>query len=147
MGDNVIDRERDIVRLIRSTWAALDSKDWTTYSEGFTEDGEFVIAGQSRKGHSEIAAGPARDLDKYDALQHFVMNELVHVDGRQAKGSWYAIAIHVPDRDAPGVHADVGLRYAFHAMCEGGRWRFLRVMVEPVWTAGAHFTIAERSKG
>jgi uncharacterized protein (TIGR02246 family) len=143
-GNGVLQAEHDIVRLIRDTWAAIDRKDWDTYADGFAEDGEFEIMGQRRKGRAEIVAGPARDLAKYDGLQHLVMNEIVDVDGDRAAGRWYAIAVHVPDDSDPGAHADVGLHYRFQARRDGDGWRFTEVTIQVVWTSGMGFGIEER---
>jgi uncharacterized protein (TIGR02246 family) len=148
MSDNdVLQAERTIVRLIRQTWAAIDRKDWDAYADGFAEDGEFEIMGQRRKGRAEIVAGPARDLAKYDGLQHLVMNEIVDVDGDRAAGRWYAVAVHVPDGSDPGVHADVGLHYRFQARREGDAWRFAEVTIQIIWTSGMSFGIEERPDG
>jgi uncharacterized protein (TIGR02246 family) len=141
VGNEVMQAERDIVRLIRNTWAAIDRKDWDAYANGFAEDGEFEIMGQRRRGREEIVAGPARDLAKYDGLQHLVMNELVDVDGDHATGSWYAIAVHVPDGFEIGVHADVGLRYSFQARRQEGDWRFTEAVIQVIWTSGMSFAI------
>jgi uncharacterized protein (TIGR02246 family) len=139
--------ERDIVRLIRDTWAAIDRKDWDAYADGFAVDGEFEIMGQRRKGRADIVAGPARDLAKYDGLQHLVMNEIVDVDGEQAAGGWYAIAVHVPHGSDPGTHADVGLHYRFQARRDDGDWRFSEVTIQVVWASGMSFGIEERPDG
>jgi uncharacterized protein (TIGR02246 family) len=144
---DVLQSERDIVRLIRETWAAIDRKDWDAYAAGFAEDGEFEIMGQRRKGREEIVAGPARDLAKYDGLQHFVMNEIVEVDGDRASGQWYAMAVHVPDAADPGTHADVGLRYRFKVRRDDGEWRFEEAVIDIVWTSGMSFGIEERPGG
>lgn len=139
--------ERDVVRLIRDTWAAIDRKDWDAYANAFTEDGEFEIMGQRRRGRAEIVAGPARDLARYDGLQHLVMNEIVDVDGDRASGSWYAIAVHVPDNASLGTHADVGLRYDFRAQRDDGDWRFTEAAIQIIWTSGMSFGIEHRPDG
>jgi hypothetical protein len=72
------------------------------------------------------------------------MNEIVDVDGDHASGSWYAIAVHVPDGSDPGSHADVGLRYSFRARRADSRWRFSEAVIEIVWTSGMSFGIEER---
>jgi uncharacterized protein (TIGR02246 family) len=141
---DLIEAERDIVRLIRDAWAAIDHKDWDGYANSFTEDGEFEIQGQRRHGREEIVAGPARDLAKFDRLQHLIMNELVNVDGDRATGSWYAIAVHVPDGDDPSAHADVGLHYRFQAHKGNDGWRLTEAVIEEVWTSGMTFAIAAR---
>ena len=135
--------EQAIRNLIVSAWAALDSKDWPTYAEAFASDGVFEIMGQRREGRDVIVAGPARDLAKYDALQHIVSNELIRVDGDMAEGQWYAIAVHVPSAADASEHADVGLHYRFRARREADGWRFTEVALEPKWTAGMRFGIDE----
>ena len=147
MGEDVMRAERDVVRLIRETWAAIDRKDWDAYANAFVEDGEFEIMGQRRKGRAEIVDGPARDLAKYDGLQHLVMNEIVEVDGDRASGSWYAIAVHVPDNASLDAHADVGLRYGFQARCDDGAWRFTEAAIQIIWTSGMSFGIEGRPEG
>ena len=144
MSEDALLAERDIVRLIRDAWAAIDRKDWETYANAFAEDGEFEIMGQRRKGRDEIVAGPARDLAKYDGLQHLVMNEIVDVDGDRASGSWYAIAVHVPDGANPGEHEEVGLLYSFLAQREDDGWRFSESFIQIIWTSGKSFGIEER---
>jgi uncharacterized protein (TIGR02246 family) len=130
------DDELAIHRLIVSGWAALDRQDWDTYAAAWAEDGEFRILGKHRRGRAEIAAGPAGDLVQYDAIQHVIANELVEVDGDEASGQWYAIAIHVPDAAQHSEHADAGLRYTFRARRIAEGWRFTDVRLELVWTAG-----------
>jgi uncharacterized protein (TIGR02246 family) len=142
--NHALQAERDIVRLIRQTWAAIDRKDWDAYADAFVEDGVFEIMGQRRRGRDEIVAGPARDLAKYESLQHLVMNELVDVDGERAVGQWYAVAVHVPDASDPGTHADVGLRYRFRARRDKTGWRFESVALDPIWTSGIGFEVEER---
>jgi hypothetical protein len=66
--------------------AALDAKDWAAYTELFLVDGKFTIEGQARHGRQEIVAGPRRDLDRYDALQHYSTNHKVAVEGRRRRG-------------------------------------------------------------
>jgi uncharacterized protein (TIGR02246 family) len=144
---DALQAERDIVRLIRDTWAAIDRKDWDAYADGFADDGEFEIMGQRRKGRDEIVAGPARDLAKFDGLQHLVMNEIVDVDGDRAAGQWYAIAVHVPDASNPSAHADVGLRYRFKVRRDEARWRFEEAVIDVIWTGGMGFGIQARPDG
>jgi uncharacterized protein (TIGR02246 family) len=120
---------------------ALDLKDWTAYADAFEPDASFDIMGQRRTGRDSITAGPARDLDRYDALQHFVANQRVQIDGDVARGGWYAICVHVPDRRTPDQHADVGVRYRFEASRTAGIWRFSQLVLELVWTAGLPFGV------
>jgi uncharacterized protein (TIGR02246 family) len=133
----------DVRRLILLTWASIDRHDWDGYAAGFAEDGVFEILGQRRHGRAEIVAGPARDLAKYAHLQHLIMNEVIDVDGDEARGQWYAIAVHVPDAANPAAHADVGLHYTFSARRESDGWQFSEVILRPVWMSGLPFEIPD----
>jgi uncharacterized protein (TIGR02246 family) len=122
--------------LIVEAWASLDRKDWDGYAGAFASDGEFEILGQRRRGRAAIAAGPAHDLAKYDALQHIVTNVVANVAGETASGQWYVIAVHVLDASRPDQHSDVGLRYRFSAQRANGDWRLSEVVLELLWASG-----------
>ena len=62
-------------------------------------------------------------------------------------GSWYAIAVHVPDNASLGTHADVGLRYRFQAQRDDGDWRFTEAAIQIIWTSGMSFGIEDRPEG
>jgi uncharacterized protein (TIGR02246 family) len=135
-------RDEDEIRELMLTFGrALDERDWDAYSNTFAEDGAFEIMGQRRVGRAEIAAGPARDLTRFARTQHYSTNHRIEVDGDRATASHYLLAVHVPDADRPGEHADVGGRY----MCECRRtsegWRFSEVRLEIWWTRGIEFEI------
>jgi uncharacterized protein (TIGR02246 family) len=133
--------EAEIRELMITFAQALDERDWDKYANTFAEDGAFEIMGQRRVGRAEIAAGPARDLTRFDRTQHYSTNHRVGVDGDRATASHYLLAIHVPDGTRPGEHADVGGRY----LCECRRtlegWRFSEVRLEIWWTRGVDFEI------
>ena len=135
----------DVRRLILRTWASIDRHDWDGYAAGFLEDGVFEILGQRRHGREEIVAGPARDLARYAHLQHLVMNEVIEIDGDEARGQWYAIAIHVPTAADISAHADVGLYYTFAAARGSDGWQFSEVTVRPVWSSGLPFGIVDHA--
>jgi uncharacterized protein (TIGR02246 family) len=120
---------------------ALDAKDWTAYAETFAEDGAFEIFGQRRVGREEIAAGPARDLSRFDRTQHFSTNHVVVVDGDTATASSYMLAVHIPDGGDPSVHADIGGSYRCECVRTAAGWRFRHVALEVWWTAGVQFAI------
>jgi uncharacterized protein (TIGR02246 family) len=139
--------QADISRLLLTFGAALDSKDWRAYAETFTEDGVFEIMGQQRRGHEEIAAGPARDLERYERLQHFSTNHMIDVDGDTATASHYLIGVHVPESAEGSQHADLGGRY----LCECRRtehgWKLSSARLEILWNAGAQFRIESPGDG
>ncbi len=121
--------------------AALDAKDWDAYAELFLEDGKFTIEGQARHGREEIVAGPRRDLDRYDALQHYSTNHKVELNGDQATSSHYLIAIHVDDSGAMELHGDAGGRYDCKCVRTPAGWRFAEVELFVFWRAGEAFVV------
>ncbi len=137
--------EREIRALILRFAGSLDRKDWASYAETFTVDGEFEIMGQRRAGRAAIAAGPERDLSKFARLQHIVANESIAVDGDVAEGHWYLFGIHVPSGDRPGEHADIGGCYRFRARRTAAGWRFAEVRLEVLWNAGVTFTLDDHA--
>jgi hypothetical protein len=97
--------------------------------------------GQQRRGREEIAAGPARDLARYDSLQHFSTNHMIDVDGDTATASHYVIGVHVPDAGTPARHADVGGRYHCECVRTAHGWRLSHVRIEVLWSGGEDFRI------
>jgi ketosteroid isomerase-like protein len=136
----LVDRA-EISDLLLAFARALDTRDWDAYADTFAEDGEFRIFDQVRSGREELAAGPARDLTRFDRTQHFSTNHVIEVDGDRATAQSYLLAIHVPDAAKLDVHADIGGAYRCDCVRTAGGWRFRRVTIEVWWTAGAPFAI------
>lgn len=137
--------EREIRALILRFGGSLDRKEWAAYADTFTRDGTFEIMGQRRVGRDAIAAGPARDLTRFDRLQHIVANEQIEVAGDEATGQWYLFGIHVPSSERPDVHADIGGCYRFRAHRTDEGWRFAEVAIEVRWSAGMPFAVDDHS--
>jgi uncharacterized protein (TIGR02246 family) len=133
--------EAAIRELLLSYPRALDARDWDAYADAFAPDGEFEIMGQRRAGRADIAAGPARDLTRFDRTQHFVTNQQVAVDGDVATARQYVLAIHVPDAAEPDRHADIGGCYDCDCRRTAEGWKLARLRLEIWWTAGVPFGI------
>jgi uncharacterized protein (TIGR02246 family) len=133
--------EAAISKLLVSVGAALDRKNWTGYANNFTEDGVFEIMGQVRKGREEIAAGPGRDLERFDRLQHFSSNHVITLEGDRATASHYLLGIHVPDEAEPHRHADIGGRYLCKCLRTKDGWKLTHLRLEIFWTAGEQFGV------
>jgi uncharacterized protein (TIGR02246 family) len=135
--------EAEIRDLLLGFAHALDDNDWPAYAGTFTEDGVFEILGQRRVGRAEIAAGPERDLTRFDRTQHFSTNHVIAIDGDAATARSYLLAVHLPHANQPAVHTDIGGCY--HCTCrrtdEG--WRFTHVRLEVWWSAGTPFAIED----
>lgn len=135
--------KQEISELMVAFTGALDAKDWHAYGETFVEDASFTIMGQTRHGREAIAAGPARDLERYARLQHLSANHRVSVDGDEAQASHYLFGVHVPTDAEPSQHADIGGRYDCRCVRTADGWRFADVVLTVLWTAGGHFGIED----
>jgi uncharacterized protein (TIGR02246 family) len=135
--------EAEIRDLLLAFAHGLDARDWTAYAETFTEDGVFQILGQRRVGRAEIAAGPERDLTRFDRTQHFSTNHLIAIDGDAATARSYLLAIHIPDAGEPDVHTDIGGCYDCTCRRTEEGWRLSHVRLEVWWSAGTPFAIED----
>jgi uncharacterized protein (TIGR02246 family) len=133
--------ERAIRELLHAFVHGLDGKDWDGYAATFAPDGTFEIMGQRRTGREEIAAGPARDLARFDRLQHFLTNVVIRVDGDDATAQAYLLGVHVPEAADTSTHADIGARYRYRCRRTDEGWRFASVKLEIVWSGGLSFVI------
>lgn len=126
----------EITDLIQRFSRCLDERDWQGYANTFTEDGEFAIFGQKRQGREAIAAGPAGDLGNMGVTLHFNTNVHVEIEGNEATAECSLLAVHVPARAEPAVHADVGGRYHYRCVRTPDGWRFRYVALDILWTDG-----------
>jgi uncharacterized protein (TIGR02246 family) len=135
--------KQEISELLLGFTAALDAKDWEAYGDTFVADASFTIMGQTRHGRAAIAAGPARDLERYARLQHLSANHRIRVDpdAGEAQASHYLIGVHVPDDADLSRHADIGGRYDCRCVRTPEGWRFADVVLTILWTAGGQFAI------
>jgi len=135
--------EAEIRDLLLAFAHALDDKDWGAYAATFTEDGVFEILGQRRVGRAEIAAGPARDLTRFDRTQHFSTNHVIALDGDMASARSYLLGVHLPDAGQPAQHADVGGTYRCECRRTDEGWKLSHVALEVWWSGGAEFGIED----
>jgi uncharacterized protein (TIGR02246 family) len=133
--------EAEIRSLMLTFARGLDDRDWAAYAGTFAEDGVFEILGQRREGREAIAAGPARDLPRYERTQHFSTNQEVHVDGDEATARSYFIAVHIPDASQPARHADAAGCYECECRRTPDGWKFTLVSLQRWWDSGLPFDI------
>ncbi len=128
----LIDREA-IRELVLCYSRAIDRKDVELLRDLYTED--------ATDSHGDSFDGPA---DKYcDFIAgslpymtysgHYACNHLIAIQGDEANGEVYALAIHVlPDHANPGAQIEdfLCVRYIDnYRRCADGKWRFSRRVV------------------
>ena len=104
---------------------AVDRRDWALAERLFTGDCVLVGPGYELVGREAILAG-LRRIDRYDATQHSVHNQLVDVTGDRATGETYCTAHHLYQRGGRRRKLSWGIRYQDRCAREAGAWRYER---------------------
>ena len=104
---------------------AVDRRDWALAERLFTGDCVLVGPGYELVGRDAILAG-LRRIDRYDATQHSVHNQLVEVTGDRATGETYCTAHHLYQRGGRRRKLSWGIRYQDRCAREAGAWRYER---------------------
>ena len=125
----------EINRLYSMYGHAFDSADPELYASLFTSDGEFVIPGQTFKGHDELVglAGGRSEVRDRAKLQHITSSVVINPAPEGATGSAYVLLIDLartPVISGGGVYEDV-----FVKTSEG--WRFKKRSYFPEPAAAA----------
>lgn len=132
--------ESDLQKLIMQLPWNLDQRDWDAIGRLFTEDAEFEIKGEKRKGREAIVNGPKGDLEKlYEATYHHVGNIYIDIDGDTAGIIAYTVAYHLPKGSDLTTHADVGGKYHVEAVRTETGWLIRRIRLELHWMGGIPF--------
>ena len=105
----------EINRLYSMYAHAYDSADPELYASLFTSDGEFVIPGQTLKGHDALAglAGGRGAVKERAKLFHITTNVVINSAPEGATGSAYVMLIDLartPVISGGGVYEDVIVR-------------------------------------
>ena len=123
-----IEDRQAIERLLLEYGRALDSRDFTTYSNMFAANGSWTGSIGSFTGPAAIKTamenafkGPAPDPKRVTNF-HLLTNAIIDIDGDKAKAvsKWTFVRMsdNEPDPALAGEYADTFVR-------EGGQWKFL----------------------
>jgi hypothetical protein len=97
----------------------------------FAEDGELLGPGFAIRGREALGGVPAQVAAQYRSTLHMVHNQLVEIDGDQARSVTYCLAHHVIDG---GIGFEMAIRY--HDLLRRGSegWRIASRQVLCDWT-------------
>lgn len=110
----------DAIRQLRARYCLyLDTGQWDSVADLFTDDGEFTGM-SSPRGREEIRTFFAGLSDSMNGFWHFTTNETIDIDGDRADGEAYLYMTCVLD-DEPHVAAG---RYRDEFVKQQGRWLF-----------------------
>ena len=113
---------------------AMDSQDWDTFRSCFRPDARTTM---DLVGEFESPEA-VRDFYRtrftiFAALQHFVSNVGVRLDGDRAVAQTYFVSHHVPKEGKPYTH---GGTFHFDVVRDAGEWRFSSHTIGILWTSG-----------
>ncbi|KUY71540.1 DUF4440 domain-containing protein [Burkholderia cepacia] len=111
---------------------AVDRRDWPRLTALFTPDAQLAGPGFRFDDRDAIVTG-MRVIERYEATQHHVHNQLVTLDGGEADVETYGVACHVYVRDGVKRKLDWGLRYRDRCVFDGGTWRFAARTLHVDW--------------
>jgi ketosteroid isomerase-like protein len=101
---------------------ALDAKNWESYADKFTDDGELSLLGQTAKGRQGII-GMLKALPPDERLLHVISNLSYAIDGDEASGGAYWQDTGMVN-GAPAVAA--AGRYEDALRKVNGQWKFAK---------------------
>ena len=116
----------------------IDSRDYRGVAELFTDDGVVVLP---------FASYPVDELPEiseqlfapFEATHHMIGNVAITIDRDRAHSRQYLLASHIPRRDEPALHADVGGWYDYEYRRTAAGWRITRYALTFVYTDGIPF--------
>ena len=122
--------------LLTSYTVAIDTGDWDRLDEVFTPDAhiDYTASGGAVGPFPEIKGWLAETLPMFTAMQHYVTQKDVVLDGDEATVRAYFLNPLVIDReDGTRWHMDIGGIYAHTLVRTPAGWRSRRLVEEMVW--------------
>ncbi|KAI2907381.1 hypothetical protein CBS147371_10603 [Aspergillus niger] len=135
----ILEDKDELSTLMNHYCTLVDSKQYTEWSNLFTEDGilHFEPWGPVR-GRENIARVTSDAEKAYDCMMHCLTNVQFEVDGSDtAKGSAYITSYVTPHLKNLGINFALGGRYSllFKRTAEG--WKVAEHLLSPTWTQGS----------
>lgn len=126
----------EIDDLVTAYTRAIDTMEWDRLDEVFTPDAylDYTATGGIEGHYPEVKQWLADTLPMFGAMQHFVMQKEVLLDGDMAQVRVYLLnPMMIDQSDGSRWHMDVG-GYYLHTLVRTPRgWRSRRLEEELVW--------------
>ena len=133
MGEISDVRDRLALRELVDRYALIpDDRDYALVDRIFSEDAVLVGRGFELRGREQIRKG-MRKIERYSATLHCVHNQLVEIDGDEARGTTYCVANHLHEVDGRPFKLDWGIRYRDRYRRGPDGWRIERRELELIW--------------
>lgn len=119
--------EKALLQLAYRYAQAVDRRDADALVSVFTEDGIIARPGSVWQGHEKLRGIIARLNTMYGTTLHTVRNQTATIDGENAEGETYCVAMHILNStDGKRTRMDMGIRYQDRFVRQDGVWRFAR---------------------
>ena len=106
---------------------AVDRRDADALVSVFTEDGIIARPGSVWQGHEKLRGIVARLNTLYGSTVHTVRNQTTVIDGANAHGETYSVAMHILNStDGGRTRMDMGIRYQDSFVRQDGVWLFAK---------------------
>lgn len=122
--------------LLTSYTVAIDTHDWDRLDTVFTPDAhlDYTASGGQAGSFPDLKAWLADTLPLFTAMQHFVTQKDVRLDGDEAHVRAYFLNPLVIEREDGGRwQMDVGGVYAHSLVRTADGWRSRRLVEEMLW--------------
>lgn len=126
----------EIGQLLLAYPVALDSRDYALLESLFTPDARIDIPAAGVFDPAGWRAASAAGLERLDAVQHFVGQPLLHIEGDAARARSYLVGHHVVNALAPNGTLMIGAWYDDVLARVDGRWRIASRTGNAVWWSG-----------
>jgi hypothetical protein len=122
-----------IEQLVARYAYAMDSgaDNGNAYADLFAADGEFVLGGDSTRGHDALAAlGRSGFVDGHkpaNGVSHFIMNHVIEPAPGGATGKAYVVLVNIGEGNKPGAEwSNIGGHYEDSYARTAQGWKFKR---------------------
>ena len=127
VSEGTIADESALLQLAYRYAQAVDRRDADALVSVFTEDGIIARPGSVWQGHEKLRGIIARLNTLYGTTLHTVRNQTAVIDGDNAQGETYCVAMHILNSaDGQRTRMDMGIRYQDSFVRQDGVWRFAR---------------------
>ncbi len=127
-----LEDEAELRRLVYAYARMVDRRDWSLLPRTFTDAARLRGPGYVMEGHDELRAGLAT-IDRFSATMHFVMNQIVEIEGDRATGEVYCLANHLLEERGQPVKLDMGIRYEDRYERTPQGWRIAERVLHLAW--------------
>jgi uncharacterized protein (TIGR02246 family) len=120
---------------------AVDRRDADALASIFTEDGIIARPGSVWQGHEKLRGIVARLNTLYGSTFHTVRNQTTIIDGDDAQGETYSVAMHILNStDGRRTRMDMGIRYQDRFVRRDGVWLFAKRELIVDWVENTELT-------